>query len=113
MSRMCVSARTDCGWPRRARENAHGVYRDVWNAATGQETLMLKGHTNWVLSVCFSPDGTRLASASFDHTVKVWDVSTGQKMLTLKGPIEDVFSTSEYLTSLFTWLLTDTARARH
>ena len=36
----------------------------VWDAATGQETLTLKGHTDDVMSVAFSPDGRRLASAS-------------------------------------------------
>ena len=30
----------------------------VWDAATGQETLSLKGHIGRVFSVAFSPDGT-------------------------------------------------------
>jgi len=30
------------------------------------------GHSGPVLSVAWSPDGTRIASASFDETVQVW-----------------------------------------
>ncbi len=60
-------------------------------ADVGQETLTLKGHTDWVNSVAFSPDGERLASASglWKHgQVKVWDVTSGQEMLTFKGHTE-------------------------
>jgi WD40 repeat protein/tetratricopeptide (TPR) repeat protein len=57
----------------------------VWDAQTGQETLTLHGHTAPVTSVCFSPDGRRLASASYDNAVKVWEAQTGQEALTLKG----------------------------
>ncbi len=46
----------------------------VWDAATGQEKLALKGHTSRLTSVAFSTDGTRIVSASHDGTVKIWEV---------------------------------------
>jgi WD40 repeat protein len=57
----------------------------VWDAETGEERLSLQGHTDEVRSVCFSPDGKRLASASHDGTVKLWDAATGQLTRSLKG----------------------------
>jgi WD40 repeat protein/tRNA A-37 threonylcarbamoyl transferase component Bud32 len=57
----------------------------VWDAATGQEKLSLKGHTKEVTSVAFSADGTRIVSRSYDGTVRVWDAAIGQEKLCLKG----------------------------
>jgi WD40 repeat protein len=55
----------------------------VWDAQTGQETLTLTGHGDFVTSVAFSPDGTRIVSGSVDKKLKVWDAQTGQEILTL------------------------------
>jgi WD40 repeat protein len=45
----------------------------------------LTGHSHWVLSVAFSPDGQTLASGSHDKTIKLWDVKTGKLRYTLRG----------------------------
>ncbi|KAF1360783.1 WD40 repeat-like protein [Lizonia empirigonia] len=45
----------------------------------------LEGHSDYVTSVAFSHDSTRLASASDDSTVKIWDASTGACLQTLEG----------------------------
>ncbi len=48
----------------------------ICDLSTGQERLILKGHTGPIKALAVSPDGKWLASASQDHTVKVWDVSS-------------------------------------
>jgi len=55
----------------------------VCDAQTGQELLSCKGHTKRIMSVAFSPDGKRLASAGGD--LKIWDAETGKELHDLKG----------------------------
>ena len=45
----------------------------------------LGGYSSGFESVAFSPDGSRLASGSWDRTVRIWNVATGQAEQTLKG----------------------------
>jgi WD40 repeat protein len=45
----------------------------------------LKGHSGWVTGLAFSSDGQRLASGSWDQTVKFWDVPTGQELRAVGG----------------------------
>ncbi len=57
----------------------------IWDAETGAEHLELKGHTFWITSVAFSPDGRHLASGSADRTIKIWELPSGRLVHTLEG----------------------------
>jgi len=43
----------------------------------------LSGHRDWVYRVALTPDGTKLASASADGTVRLWNVADGRLLATL------------------------------
>ena len=56
-----------------------------WQRLCHLEQHTFIGHRSQVLSVSWSPDGTRLATGSEDGTAKVWDAAGGRELLTLKG----------------------------
>ena len=47
----------------------------MWDAETGVALHVLRGHDGGVSSVAWSPDGRRLATASWDETARVWELS--------------------------------------
>lgn len=49
----------------------------VWDARTGTQLASLVGHGGIVWSAEFSPDGTRLVTASGDKTARIWNAATG------------------------------------
>jgi small GTP-binding protein len=54
--------------------------------------LTLRGHTNTIGRIAWSPDGRMLASPSVDRTIRLWDVETGECLRTLKGHKGIVYS---------------------
>jgi WD40 repeat protein len=52
----------------------------LWDVATGKEAIALRGHTEAVWRVAYSPDGRRLFSSSHDGTIRVWDATPLEEM---------------------------------
>lgn len=58
-------------------------------------TAILRGHTEAVKFVSFSPDGKRIVSASWDKTIRIWDAETGRQIgQPLEGHLDVVNSAS-------------------
>ncbi|MEY9228589.1 cytochrome c [Bradyrhizobium japonicum] len=49
----------------------------VWTAGQQQPDLLLEGHSGPVVALAVSPDGSKLASASWDHSVRLWSLTDG------------------------------------
>lgn len=57
----------------------------LWNATSGKEIGQLIGHKSSVNCACFSPDGERILSASWDCTSRIWDSKTFKECGCLGG----------------------------
>jgi WD40 repeat protein len=50
----------------------------IWDAETGDAVGQpLKGHTDSIHSVAYSPNGQYIISGSCDKTIRTWDAETG------------------------------------
>ena len=53
----------------------------------------LKGHSQKITSIAFSPDAKKIVSGSDDKTIRVWDAETGKEIIPpLKGHSYRVYS---------------------
>jgi WD40 repeat protein len=59
----------------------------IWDPSSGEQLLVLRGHSALVASVVFSPDGSKLASISADRTVRVWALDLDDLVEIAKGEL--------------------------
>jgi WD40 repeat protein len=82
---LCACASGPIGARVLAEEPKKGDTATPW-----KERAVLRGPSNAVTCVAFSPDGKTLAGGSEDFTVTLWDVATGKVRATLEGHTEKV-----------------------
>jgi WD40 repeat protein len=80
-------------WPRDAKDRTPqlAVTVTALGAAVPQlaERAILRGHDGYIASAAFSPDGTRVVTASEDKTARLWNAMNGGQITVLRGH-EDV-----------------------
>ncbi|HMD81953.1 MAG TPA: WD40 repeat domain-containing protein, partial [Anaerolineales bacterium] len=63
----------------------------VWVAGSDGPARVINAHEEEVTSVVFSPDGSRILSASLDDTAKVWDAESGDLLNSLVHDFGSVY----------------------
>ncbi len=59
---------------------------EVLDAGSGRHVCLLRGHSQAVASLRFSPDGRRIITSDDQSEVKFWDAESGKNLLDLKRP---------------------------
>src|SRR5690606_17554342 len=52
----------------------------VWEAASGNEYLTLKGHKSGIAGITWRSDSNLVATSSEDQSVKLWEVQNGNNI---------------------------------
>jgi cytochrome c len=61
----------------------------IWTAGRQKPDQVFEGHRAPIVSLAVSPDSTKLASASWDHTVRIWSLDDGTQRV-LEGHTQNV-----------------------
>jgi WD40 repeat protein len=71
-------------WETLSTQSAEDNTARIWDAATGEELSVLRGHLDRVYSVAFSSDGTRLVTGG-DETARLWAVRNDERHVIVPG----------------------------
>ena len=85
-----ATASRPCPPPSRPTARALSLHRSTrphgsGMRARGAQLAALSGHGDIVSSAAYSPDGTRIVTASVDKTARIWDARTGAQLVVLSG----------------------------
>jgi cytochrome c len=61
----------------------------IWTRGRQQPDRVFEGHRAPIAALAVSPDGARLASASWDHTIRIWSLDDGAQQV-LEGHAQNV-----------------------
>jgi WD40 repeat protein len=64
----------------------------LYDFATGELKALLRGHSNAVVSLAFSPDSNELISGSADSSAIIWDVERGKPRQQLQGRADHIWA---------------------
>jgi WD40 repeat protein len=60
----------------------------IWDASTGKEIAVLRGHEDVLLSAAFSPTSARIVTGANDETARIWDAASSLRGNLLLRPVE-------------------------